>query len=293
MIWVFDDTRPWGQRIAESIRAAGGKAQLFEDPGEVSGDLAVFIPRHKPPDRDNHKAMVASLAKRGVRTIPSAFEIDIYDDKIKQHKVLAPFMPRTWIIDNLVEAYDLAAKSDYPIFSKTSAGAGSHNVRVLEDHEQAMEEICACFSDAGMNVVDGPQKGYVYWQEFVPTDHDWRVCLIGRKYAYIIKRQNRKDRPMASGSGDIHPLQELDTTAVAVLDYAWHVCSKCNLEWAGLDIVPHEETRWKVLETTVAWRVKPTARIFERQLPRNWTATKWMGADFFPMIGELIENGDL
>ena len=51
--------------------------------------------------------------------------------------------------------------------------------------------------------ISGKERGYVYFQDFIPdNDHDIRVVVIGDK-AFAIKRMVRENDFRASGSGSI------------------------------------------------------------------------------------------
>ena len=46
------------------------------------------------------------------------------------------------------------------------------------------------------------QRSYILWQEFIPDNQrDFRVTIIGRRYAFVFWRNNRPGDFRASGSG--------------------------------------------------------------------------------------------
>lgn len=151
-----------------------------------------------------------------------------------------PF-PKTHIFYDIKEAKIWANKTNYPIVFKKSNGASSKNVILLKDKESALslinvaykkglnavnpteifrdklrvfakkkdyESILAAIKSFVRIVIPGKnyrilpkQKGYVYFQEFMPDNsHDTRIIVIGNR-AFGVIRHNRENDFRASGSG--------------------------------------------------------------------------------------------
>lgn len=70
----------------------------------------------------------------------------------------------------------------------------------------------------------------------------------------MLRRGNRDDRPMASGSGRLTPIKVATAgeDILAALAYADEFFRTENMPWCGIDIV-RDATRHYVLETTVSW----------------------------------------
>jgi len=139
------------------------------------------------------------------------------------------------------EAFNWLNTTKYPIVFKLRRGAGSSNVRLIRDKSDAKKIVRKAFSkgfsqfdrienfkesiriykerkSALLHIFKGfarlfigtyfskmssPEKGYVYFQEFIPNNtFDIRIIVIGNK-AFGIKRLNRKNDFRASGSGSI------------------------------------------------------------------------------------------
>lgn len=167
-----------------------------------------------------------------------------FDDKVGQKYLLeavgAPLVT-TWIFYNRKEAVEWTAKTSYPIVFKLRGGAGSQNVRLVENRVEAVRLINKAFGCGFqtydplnslkerwrlfrlnktnlMDVIEGvvrfvvpppyarmrgPERGYVYFQDYIANnDHDTRVVVIGNK-AFAIKRMVRHGDFRASGSGSI------------------------------------------------------------------------------------------
>ena len=152
----------------------------------------------------------------------------------------APLVP-TWVFYSKKDAFEWAENTIFPKVFKLRGGAGSANVRLANTKREAIGLIKKAFAggfsqyDAVGNlkerirkyqlgktdlydvfkgfirfvyptrysIIGGRERGYVYFQEFVPgNNYDIRVIVIGDK-AFAIKRMVRKDDFRASGSGNI------------------------------------------------------------------------------------------
>jgi len=83
------------------------------------------------------------------------------------------------------------------------------------------------------------EKGYVYFQKFIPANNfDIRVVIIGNR-AFGIKRMNRKNDFRASGSG--HIIYDKDQIDLECIKLAFYSNSKLNMQCAAFDFV-YDET---------------------------------------------------
>jgi len=79
------------------------------------------------------------------------------------------------------------------------------------------------------------EKGYVYFQDFIPdNDFDTRLIVIGNR-CFGIKRHCRKNDFRASGSGVISHLGEY--TDKRIIELAFNVADKLKVQSIALDIV--------------------------------------------------------
>ena len=178
----------------------------------------------------------------------------------------APLVP-TWIMYNKKDALVWAEKNSFPKVFKLRGGAGSANVRLAKTKSEAVQLIEKAFGrgfsqyDSFGNLkerirkyklgktdifdvvkgfvriiyptkytlVAGRERGYVYFQEFIPeNNYDIRVIVIGDK-AFAIKRMVRDDDFRASGSGNIRYEKENfeDTTIKLSFFVALNLKSQC------------------------------------------------------------------
>jgi len=165
---------------------------------------------------------------------------DKVGQKYLLESIEAPLV-NTYIFFNRDEALNWASSTNFPKVFKLRNGAGSQNVRLVKNKLEANGLIRLAFGKGfkaydpkfslherwrkfklGMTdfrdvlegivrfivpppyaMIRGRERGYIYFQDFIPeNDHDIRVIVIGDK-AFAIKRMIRANDFRASGSGDI------------------------------------------------------------------------------------------
>jgi glutathione synthase/RimK-type ligase-like ATP-grasp enzyme len=184
----------------------------------------------------------------------------------------APLVP-THVFYDEARAREWVQGASFPLVFKLRRGAGSQNVRLVRSRGEAVALIRRAFSNGfgvyqgwanlrdrvrksrsdKMAVLDiakgvvrlavpplyarvaGRERGYVYFQEFVPgNDHDIRVVSIGGR-AFAIKRLVREGDFRASGSGRIvHQREHIDERLVAL---ALETAEKMGSQCAAFDFV--------------------------------------------------------
>ena len=181
-------------------------------------------------------------------------------------------------------ALEWAVKTTYPKVFKLKGGAGSANVKLVRTKSDAFKLIDKSFSkgfsqfdrleylkeryrkyksgqDTLIGVAKGlgrlliptayakwqsREKGYVYFQEFMPDNlFDIRVIVIGDK-AFAIKRLVRKNDFRASGSGSIvYVKDEIDIRCVKI---AFETSAKLQTQCLAYDFVFDHEKTPKIVE---------------------------------------------
>lgn len=173
------------------------------------------------------------------------------------------------------EAHEWASAADYPKVFKLRSGAGSDNVRLVRNKRDADRLINIAFGrgfsqyegwrnlkeryrkyrlgkttllNVGKGIirlawtteyarVTGRERGYVYFQDFIPfNDHDIRVIVIGDK-AFAIKRMARENDFRASGSGTI--FYDRDLFDPATIRLAFDVSDKLKSQCMAYDFIYH------------------------------------------------------
>lgn len=298
-LFAYDDVGGWGKAISASFSNLGHKTKLFTSANEVpeGPDVVCFVHMyHQPEFRTKHKRMMEELDQKELLLIPSIKEARLYDDKVKQFQTFPKWMPKTWHIENFEEAVDLASKISYPMISKSADGAGSSNIRFIKNKEQAIREVHKVFSVNGIRLhyPSTYQKGYILWQEFLAGNtNDWRVILLAKKYAIILKRENRSNIPFASGSGVFTQITKLNDEMTCLLDFTLSFVSESNLLFTGVDIVYDKKNDPVVLEYTCGWGFDAYAncRFFEYE-DNKWILTKYIGRQTFDVVSKAILAGE-
>jgi glutathione synthase/RimK-type ligase-like ATP-grasp enzyme len=199
---------------------------------------------------------------------------DKVGQKYLLESIRAPLAP-AYVFYTKQEALKWAGQSKYPKVFKLRKGAGSENVRLVKSKNEAVHLVNKAFNrgfklyHAWSNLkeryrkyrigktslfdvfkglirivhiteyarVSGREKGYIYFQDFVPeNDYDIRVIIVGNK-AFAIKRMVRKNDFRASGSGHIlYDKQHFDDKTVSL---AFELSDKLNVQCMAYDFVFH------------------------------------------------------
>jgi glutathione synthase/RimK-type ligase-like ATP-grasp enzyme len=262
-LWCFDDNQLWGRQLHAAAVARGVDARMFRNPYDCDEGYAFVHMHHHPDVRTRDKRVAGILAlNTAIVMVPDYRSTLLYDDKAEQARQLAPWMPKTRLLYSRTQALRELPRMVFPFMSKAPFGAGSHNVRLVASEAQALAEIEDVFpkkkADKPKGIkcrYDQRQRGVLLWQDFLEgNDHDLRIIAIGSQ-RLILRRKNRPNRPMASGSGLTEPIRELDDECAAALEFADRFFKAHNFRWCGIDLVRDrsQPSAWRVLETTVGW----------------------------------------
>jgi hypothetical protein len=196
------------------------------------------------------KPILFALEQSGIRVFPDFKTSWHFDDKLGQKYLFESLdipMVNTYVFLEKKEALNWALNTKYPKVFKLRGGAGSANVKLIDNYLQAKRVINIAFGKGFNNYnglghfkelvrkwrlgkttfvnvikgfgrifvvpqfakVAGKERGYVYFQDFISDNsYDIRVIVIGDN-AFAIKRMVRKNDFRASGSADIHYKKEL------------------------------------------------------------------------------------
>jgi len=219
----------------------------------------------------------------------------------------APLVP-TYVFYSKQEALNWVAETTFPKVFKLRGGAGSSHVKLARTQSDAEKLISIAFGKGFrqyspvsnlkervrlyangktdlMNVlkglarliyttefdrVAGREKGYAYFQDFIPdNDSDIRVIVVDGK-AFAIKRYTRENDFRASGSGSIGYKKELfpEETVKLTLDLA----ETLKMQVLAADFVFDKGTP-KIVEISSGYTKKvyePCEGYWDREM--NWHA---------------------
>lgn len=95
------------------------------------------------------------------------------------------------------------------------------------------------------------QKGYVYFQDFIPgNEYDDRVVVIGNR-AIAIRRYNRKDDFRASGSGLLKHDKNLFN--ISTIKIALEIAAKLNAQSLAFDFIYDKKQKPLIVELSYAY----------------------------------------
>ncbi|MDM1344686.1 hypothetical protein HXZ95_10605 [Acinetobacter pseudolwoffii] len=184
----------------------------------------------------------------------------------------APLVP-SYIFYDKQQALDWAKEASYPKVFKLKGGAGASNVKLVKNYSEIVNLINKAFGKgfsqfdrfgyfveqfnkfkkgkgSFIGVLKGiirvfnipyfakqqsRERGYIYFQEFIPgNDSDIRVIIVGNK-AFAIKRMVRENDFRASGSGSI--IYDHSQIDIRCIDLAFKINHKINSTSIAFDFI--------------------------------------------------------
>lgn len=233
----------------------------------------------------------------------------------------APFIP-SYVFYTKQEALKWIEQTTFPKVFKLRGGAGASNVKLVHTKREAKKIIKKAFSKGFkqsdtisnfeeslrkyksgqsnfVNVLKGivrifikdeyskmhsPEKGYVYFQEFIPNNKfDIRVVIIGDK-AFALKRMTRKNDFRASGSGNIvYDKNQIDERCIKT---SFEVNEKIKSQSIAFDYVFDKNNNPLIVEISYGYSA-PAYDICEGY----WTKDlQWHEGTHFDFCGWMVEN---
>jgi len=225
----------------------------------------------------------------------------------------APLVP-SYVFYDKNEALKWAKNTSYPKVFKLKGGAGASNVKLVKNFNQAVSFINKSFGK-GYKQYDGvealkekirkfkdnkesfkgvikaairifvptnfsnnqpPEKGYIYFQDFIPNNYsDIRVIVIGDK-AFAIKRLVRENDFRASGSGNIiFDNNEINLDCIKI---AFKINSTIKSQCIAFDFVLDTNGQPLIVEMSYGFSMKAYD-----QCPGYWDKDlNWYKEDFNP-----------
>lgn len=233
----------------------------------------------------------------------------------------APMVP-SYISYDKKESIDWAKKTSYPKVFKLKGGAGATNVKLVRNQKEAIKLINQSFSkgfaqfdrfnnlkeryykykkhqDTLLGVAKGlgrlvitpsfsklqpPEKGYVYFQDFIPNNnHDIRVIVIGDK-AFAIKRMVRENDFRASGSGNI--IYDKSEINVKCIEIAFNISQELKAQCLAYDFIFDIDNGPLIVEVSYGFSINGYL-----DCPGYWNSSlEWTEGTFNPygwMINQL------
>jgi glutathione synthase/RimK-type ligase-like ATP-grasp enzyme len=214
---------------------------------------------------------------------------DKVGQKYMLESIGAPLVP-SYVFYDKNTAFDWIETATFPKVFKLRGGAGSANVCLIKNQYDAKKECEIAFgkgfkANAGyfsdfstkmrkahkkndflgkikrlpsslmkiylQNKMRGREKGYIYFQDFIPDNTcDTRITVIGSR-AFGFRRMVRKNDFRASGSGNIdYDLSRINTKCVEI---AFEVAEKLQSQSMAFDFIEDENSNPLIVEVSYCY----------------------------------------
>jgi glutathione synthase/RimK-type ligase-like ATP-grasp enzyme len=246
---------------------------------------------------------------------------DKIGEKYLLESIKAPLVP-TYVFYTKKESLQWVETADFPKVFKLRDGAGSAKVKLAGTKKQAIKFINKAFG-RGFSQFDrfnyvrdfikryragnetlirvcksfkmlflsnefarmhGREKGYVYFQDFIPDNaFDIRIVVVGDK-AFGLKRMVRKNDFRASGGGSIiYNKAEIDERCVRI---AFEVNEKIKAQSIAYDFVFDKENNPLIVEISYGY----TAPAYDKCEGYWDREMNWHAGQNFDFCGWMVEN---
>lgn len=235
----------------------------------------------------------------------------------------APLVP-SYVFYDKQKALTWAKETSYPKVFKLKGGAGASNVKLVKSYSQAISLINQAFGkgfsqfdrlgyfkerytkfkdgkDNFLGVLKGlgrifiipkfakeqsSERGYIYFQDFLPNNQfDIRVITIGDK-AFAIKRLVRNNDFRASGSGQVDYVTKINEKC---LDIAFNISNRMKSQCVAFDFIFDEKGNPLIVEISYGFSMLAYDRC-----PGFWNKDKiWEEGIFNPqewIIKNIIDS---
>lgn len=231
---------------------------------------------------------------------------------------------KSYVFYDKDEAISWAKEQTYPLVHKLKGGASSYNVSLVSSFSEGKKIINRAFGKglrafsplimaredirklkkgegSVANLIKsllhiwfpydieksrGREKGYVYFQDFIPNcDHDIRIQYIGDR-CYAMKRSVRENDFRASGANRID--YDGSKLPARVIDLGFAIARVLNMQTLALDLIPAGDS-WKIGEISYAFGIDEG----ECDYGYYTKDLKWHAGSFDPcawMVEDLINS---
>lgn len=246
---------------------------------------------------------------------------DKVGEKYLLEAIGAPLVP-SYVFYTKKEAYDWIERTTFPKVFKLRGGAGSQNVKLAHtaaeakrfvriafgkgfaqyskisnlkerirkwrigktDFKDVLKGVVRLFYVPAFAKMHAPEKGYVYFQDFIPNNNfDIRVIVVG-DHAFAVKRLCRKDDFRASGSGlPLYSKKEIDERCVEI---AFDISKKLSTQSMGYDFVFDSSNNPLIVEMCYCYAVD-----FYDKCEGYWDREmNWHPGEKFDFCGWMVEE---
>jgi len=200
---------------------------------EVSGSDTVAVIRGSVVRKDSWMDIVTSLEKHGVCVVNSRQSINICTDKYRTALRLSDYgirQPKTVLINDPEKAALAFDKLDtkMPVIMKTLRGSKGVGVLFIES-EKALDSIVQLIHKQD-------EDTDLLLQEYIPTDYDVRVLVLGGKVLATMKRPVIEGDFRSNVSQGSKP-EKLELTELEI-EESLKAAKAVNGLWTAVDFIP-------------------------------------------------------
>ena len=253
------------------------------------------------------KQLLFSLQQAGMTVYPNFNSNWHFDDKLGQKYLLeatgAPLV-KSYVFYDKIEAINWARYTNYPKVFKLRCGAAATNVVLIHSFseckkyidkafgkgfeaysysvlKEVLRKILYKFLGKSLPLKLHKEKGYVYFQDFMPNNaYDTRIVVVAGKYAIAERRMNRENDFRASGSGRF----AFDKIDIDMVRISFDVAKKLKLQSVAYDFVYDINGSPKIVEICYGFGVKGIS-----QCPGYYTDDlEWHSCDNVPIHKWII-----
>jgi hypothetical protein len=261
--------------------------------------------------------------EHGIKCYPNLKTGWHYDDKVKQYHLLRSKgfpITESWICYDKSAALNWVQKANFPVVFKLRGGAGSQNVLLVQNQDQASKLVRRMFGRGivpekhlnfgstrfkhfnlyrelhhlGGNIYRKTkgfdvspfwqiQKNYVLFQKFLPGNVcDTRITVIGNR-AFAFRRMVRKDDFRASGSGLIdYDMTKIDQRCIEI---AFQVSKQMGFQSMAYDFLYNENNEPEFCEVSYTYVSKAVY-----DCPGYWDCEmNWHDGHYWPEYLHLVD----
>lgn len=246
---------------------------------------------------------------------------DKVGEKYLLESIGAPIVP-SYVFYTKKEAFNWISKTSFPKVFKLRGGAGSENVNLAHtargakrfvriafgkgfaqyskisnlkerirkwrlgktDFKDVLKGVVRLFYVPAFAKMHAPEKGYVYFQDFIPNNNfDIRIVVVGDK-AFAIKRLCRDNDFRASGGGSlVYDKNQIDERCVKI---AFETSKKINSQSMAYDFVFDEHNNPLIVEISYCYAVEAYDKCegyWDREM-------NWHPGEKFDFCGWMVEE---
>jgi hypothetical protein len=273
MLYCWNDSWGYGKELADAFAANGGQSMMIAVAAQVPNEFESIAFVNYIDSRTAQNIYQDILELEMVRTIPYNKIVNMVSNPLEQHNQLDRYMPTVWHLKTLRDAMGVISKIHYPVTS-----VRKDESIVLNSSDDAYKECIYAF--------DKKQQGYLFLRTEISIEREWFVCMLGKRYAFIVER---------AGDG-LDMVNVLNERHIELLKYIYAVVQTENIDWVVLRVVTGLDKERDIrspfiVDMHVTWPpewLNMGGMVFGSTDGENWTSTGKPAKMIFDFAAKLI-----